>query len=257
MTPDEYEQFRHDAVDALTDLNEDCKRRYGITTWPRWDYDLDAGNLVFSDGGVAKVIASIQVVGSTSNMSHTWLWAWANESLPPNVTEQAREVRQFGIAEGLSRLTEPQLADDEFLGWEMTAIAARIVGAKGAYRCPADNGFMYVVYKDIDEATSNAGALPKLTSDEDNVTCATHGPAQQTFVCEHLVLDPKQEWFSDEPSAAKPWPDAWCAKCDELYQEKGEWDDDNSSRLKIKLVCHQCYQALREQEPQTPPPSAR
>jgi hypothetical protein len=122
MTDNDYEQFRHAAVHALTDLNEECKRRYSITTWPRWDYDLDAGNLVFSDGGVPKVIASIQVVGTTSNTSHTWMWAWANESLPLTVTEQVREVRQFGISESLSRFTEPQLTDDEVLGWEMTAI---------------------------------------------------------------------------------------------------------------------------------------
>lgn len=31
----------------------------------------------------------------------------------------------------------------------MTAITAHLIGAKGAYRCPEDDGFLYVVYTDI------------------------------------------------------------------------------------------------------------
>ncbi len=214
-------------------LNEDCERRYRIGTWPRWDYYLDTGELVFSDGGVPKVVASIQVVGTTSKTSRTWMWAWANESLPRGVTERVLEVRQFGVTEGLSKLTEPQLTDNEFLGWEMAAITARIIGAKGAYRCPGDDGFLYAVYIDINDADSCVGAPTKLPSDEGKVDCRTHGRRQQAFICEHLVLDPKQEWFSDDPNVTNPWPDAWCAKCDELYQERGEWDDENSGGLKI------------------------
>lgn len=41
------------------------------------------------------------------------------------------------------------LPDYEHLGWELTAVTARILGAKGAYRCPSDNGFFYVVFSDI------------------------------------------------------------------------------------------------------------
>ncbi len=111
---------------------------------------------------------------------------------------------------------------------------------------------MYVTFKDINEADSGAKASPKPASDEGKVACASHGLGQQTFICEHLVLDPQQKWFSDEPSVAQPWPDAWCARCDELYQERGGWNDENSSRLKIKLVCHRCYQSLRERETRTP-----
>ena len=249
MSPDEFDRFRHGAVHALTDLNEDCKRKYSVTDWPRWDYDLDTGTLTFSDGGTPKVIADIQVVGTTSNASRTWMWAWANTSLPLGVTQRARDVRQFGLAEGLTQLTEPQLVDDEYLGWEMTAVMARITDAKGAYRY--DNGFMYVVYTDINAAYPRVAAPPTPAPDKGKVDCDVHGSGQQSFACEHLVLDPKQLWFSEEPSAADLWPDAWCVRCDELYQERGAWDDENSSRLRIKLLCHRCYQSLRQQEVRT------
>ena len=80
MNEEEFEIFRHESVHSLADLNDGCARAFRTTTWPRWDYDLDAGTLVFSDRGVPKVIASIQVVGTTSKSSNTWLWSWANDN---------------------------------------------------------------------------------------------------------------------------------------------------------------------------------
>jgi hypothetical protein len=41
--------------------------------------------------------------------------------------------------ESLKRLRDwrrPNLADDEYLGWELTAVAAKIMDAKGGFRSP-------------------------------------------------------------------------------------------------------------------------
>lgn len=160
-----------------------------------------------------------------------------------------REVQQFGKAEGLHQLTEPRLAADEYLGWAMTAIMTRIIGGKGAYRCPDENGFMYVVYTDIKAADSQVVAVsPPPPPSDSTVDCEVHGVGQSAFACEHLVLNPKQKWHSDDPTIANPWPDAWCAKCDELFQERGKWDEQNSERLEIKLLCHRCYESFRKHE---------
>jgi hypothetical protein len=104
MTAEEFEQFRHKAVHSLMDLNEDCEHRFGIGHWEHWDYDLDAGTLVFSDGGVPRVVANIQAVGTTSTASKTWLWGWADDRFPAGVTAGLREVREFGTQENLPQL---------------------------------------------------------------------------------------------------------------------------------------------------------
>jgi len=104
----------------------------------------------------------------TSISGGTWLWGWANESLTPRVTTQLAKVRAFGEAENISELTNAELPDDEYLGWEMTAVAAKLLGAKGAYRCPGKNGFVYVVYSSIRFAPSGA------TSDGQLVECSHH-----------------------------------------------------------------------------------
>ena len=76
MTPDEYSQFKHDAVHELTKLNEQCTQVFRLGEWERYDYDLERQTLTFSQGGTPRVVASIQVVGTTSETARNWLWGW-------------------------------------------------------------------------------------------------------------------------------------------------------------------------------------
>ena len=58
--------------------------------------------------------------------------------------------------------------------------------------------------------------------------CPIHGSGLETFVCEHLVSNPVQEWFSEEQDGDdRRWPDAWCVACDVFFQEEGEWNTNN------------------------------
>src|SRR5215469_9520447 len=122
MDPDQFSKFRHEAVHELMHLNELCEKNFHISSWPRWEYDLEQGTLIFSEKDVPRVSATIQVVGTTSNSGGTWLWGWANESLTQKVTTELAKVRAFGEAEKIAELTEAELPDDEYLGWGMTAI---------------------------------------------------------------------------------------------------------------------------------------
>jgi hypothetical protein len=150
MTGEQYEKFRHTAVHELMSLNALCQRQFSIGSWEHWRYDAESGTLTFSEGGVPRVIATVQVVGTTSTKSHTWLWGWANQSVPPARTALLAEVRRFGEVESLSILIQPEWPDDEHHGWEMAAITAKIIGAKGAYRAPRDSGgYSYYVYTDV------------------------------------------------------------------------------------------------------------
>jgi hypothetical protein len=244
MTEEQFRKFRHEAVHALMRLNEDCENKFRISSWPRWDYDLERGTLTFSQDDVPKVVASIHLVGTSSNTSGTWLWGWGNGSLPAAATEALKAVRAFGEEEGVVQLTSARVPDDEYLGWGMTAIAAQILGSKGGYRCPGSDGFIYVVYTELRFAADE----PCVDSGKKQVECKIHGSGSQAFVCEHLLSNPAQEWFSEAPSQTNQWPDAWCSVCDAFFQDEGEWNANNESNLKIKLICHQCYEKFRSKE---------
>jgi hypothetical protein len=244
MDPEQYSVYRHEALHELMRLNELCNNEFRISSWPRWDYELHRGTLTFSQDGVPKVQASIQVIGTTSISEGTWMWGWANDSLPANVTKEVATVREFGTTENITELTKEELPDDEHLGWGLTAVAAKVLGAKGAYRCPGSNGFIYVVYSSIDFVESGPETAPK----PEKVECSHHGSGSATYVCEHLVSKPDQQWFSNEPVEEDKWPDAWCADCEALFQEQGEWNEKNQPKRNIELLCHHCYENLRSRE---------
>ena len=242
MTAEEFAIFKHDAVHELMELNETCKQRFKIDSWPRWDYDLAECTLTFSEAGIPKVIAAIQIVGTTSRSEGTWMWGWANDSLPPVATESMSAVRTFGENEVITQLQTATLADDDYLGWEMTALAAKVIGAKGGYRCPTDGGFVYLIYLHIDFASADNKEVRY------SIKCSHHTKGFATFICEHLERTPQQKWYSNPPDEEDEWPDAWCAACEALFQEEGGWNEANESRREIVAVCHHCYETLRSEE---------
>ncbi len=123
--------------------------QFHLSKHKRWDYDQETGLLVFSNDNVPAVISDIEMIGSVSTSSETWLWSWANFSLLPNVKSRISAVRDFGDHNEFLRLIVPKWRADETDGWEMSAIAVHVLNAKGVYRVPTDTGFLFMAITDI------------------------------------------------------------------------------------------------------------
>jgi hypothetical protein len=150
--PDWYASWRHDAFHELKEKNEQLESEFRLGAWPRFDYDITAGTLTFSEHGVAKVVAQIQIAGSTSFKAGNWLWSWGNSHWPKERSADAERVRAFGKERGISELAEAQVRDGDLnaLGWELTAVMVRVTGAVGAYRPPRDEGGgLYLTCKSV------------------------------------------------------------------------------------------------------------
>ena len=155
MTEDQFTALTQEAQQELTALNARCGETFKLGSYGQWDYDSEAGTITFSTQGTQKVVANVQVVVTTSAKSRTWLWAWANDSVPRPLVASVLVVRNFGQLEAVTALTEPELPDDEFIGWEMTAITAKLVGGVGGYRTPrATGGSTFYVFTAINWAAS-------------------------------------------------------------------------------------------------------
>ena len=152
-TKDQYDKFVRDSYEYLNRMQDAAKRDFALGSYERFDWDQTNGRLTFSDKGVPQVIAEVEFVGSISNRTKTWLWAWDNESILPSVKEHIVEVRSFGELHGLRELTTAKWEATEEDGWAMTAVTARILQAKGAYRSPSDNGFTFVVFTSLEWAS--------------------------------------------------------------------------------------------------------
>ena len=148
--PPWYAEWRHDAIHELAAKQDRLKETHRLGTWPRFDYDAQAGTLTFSDAGGPKVMADIQIVGSTGPSD--WLWSWANAHWSDCCIQDMHRVREFGLEHRIEELTSEYLEDENLnsLGWEMTPVTARVLDAVGAYRPPSENGGgLFLVYKTI------------------------------------------------------------------------------------------------------------
>jgi len=82
------------------------------------------------------------------------------------------------------------------------------------------------------------------------IHCDTHGQADETFVCHHVIdgLVRKERvgffWTAEDPD--NPHPDAWCAECEERVKlTDGEWEGEALEHLKPKILCGECYEVAK------------
>lgn len=142
-----FNEFLHPLVHELMDKNERIRECYGVHA--RYDWDDESATIIFTDPEKPTLRINATVVGTTEG--DTWEWTWANKNFEPRTKLDIETVRTFGETNGFEQLTTAFLPADEHTGWEMTAVAAHILNAPGAYRFPTDDGYCYLVYRKIEE----------------------------------------------------------------------------------------------------------
>jgi len=123
---------------------------WGLDSATRWDADLEAGTLTFTNDEKHWVItAPVQVVGTFNVEKGTWLWGWDHPSVPEPLAEHARRVRAFGAQYGLEALTSRMIEATEEDGWVFTSLACHLAGAQGGYRGPAGDTRVFMTFGDV------------------------------------------------------------------------------------------------------------
>jgi hypothetical protein len=128
----------------------------------RFDVHLDRGELVFSDGGVPKIVARAELIGTYSQSKRRWRWGWAHAEVPASASKALDPVRAFGEAQGIEFLTRAfgpaAFGDGEWTGWAMMVIAAKLVPAMGVYQVPTPDGKVYLLITSVDRPAGNPDA---------------------------------------------------------------------------------------------------
>lgn len=148
------------AHEYLNIQQEQNEREFSLSSYPRYDWSQDTGEIIFSESenGEPRVVAKVQFVGDLSSISGTWLWAWDNPTINERWKQGVVNVKKYGEENNIRQLTESKWKADDVDGWEMTSIAALLLNAKGAYKSPDENGAIFMVFTDIQWAN---GAKPK------------------------------------------------------------------------------------------------
>ncbi|PVD51677.1 hypothetical protein DC498_13190 [Terrimonas sp.] len=139
------------AYDYLNKQQDTCNSVYKIGTYQNWYYDQLTGELTFSDNGIKKLIIDYEEVGSVSEVTNTFLWAWGNPHLEEKIKSEIVRVKEYGQKRKFEKLINPKWTADQYDGWEMTAIASYLLKSKGAYRVPTSNDklFSFMIFKNI------------------------------------------------------------------------------------------------------------
>jgi hypothetical protein len=127
----DWAEWSRQAVAEMSARNEAWLARYELKGAPyRWH--LDTGELVF-DRGTHQVVADICLVGTVSECEGTFLWAWANETIPGAAMRGLDVVRRFGASHDLTSLITSEWPGGRPDGLEMLAVAGRIQDASGGF----------------------------------------------------------------------------------------------------------------------------
>lgn len=119
---------------------------FDLTENQRWYTDLDTGTLCFGD----QYHWQIQLLGTESEASGTWLWSWANavNDIPAPLLVASFAVKAYGEQNGIPELTTPQLPLDQIDGHTLALLASGICEANAYYRCPYEGGALFVLIMD-------------------------------------------------------------------------------------------------------------
>ncbi|MBL1408287.1 DUF6882 domain-containing protein [Sphingobacterium faecale] len=71
-----------------------------------WNVDMTAGTISFCD----SLSFPLQVLGTFSHSSETWLWAWANQQsdLPDSIQQNALQLKKYGEDNEIDLLRNPR-----------------------------------------------------------------------------------------------------------------------------------------------------
>ncbi|MGI4874195.1 MAG: DUF6882 domain-containing protein [Janthinobacterium lividum] len=127
------EQFAAIGFEKQLDLGEVIGER-------NWNVDLTTSEISFGDG----FTFAMQALGTFSRESDTWLWAWANTQTPFTEagTRQARQLRQYGEANGIALLANPDCEATAGDLHRLGLIAVGFFNASGYYLADYGQGIM-------------------------------------------------------------------------------------------------------------------
>jgi hypothetical protein len=120
-----------------------------------YELDLEAGKIRFNDDREF----SFQVLGTESDNTLTWLWAWADEQtevVPGNLLQASLQLRDWGRHMGIKEFTSPAVDLDKADGRILSMIAVELCRASCFYQDIYEGGaaFLLLFDKRIDSQPS-------------------------------------------------------------------------------------------------------
>ncbi|RTQ48528.1 hypothetical protein EJV47_16280 [Hymenobacter gummosus] len=132
------ERYSAIAYDKQNDLAE-------VIGENNWNFDMDAGTISFGPG----LVFPMQIMGTFSYSSRTWLWAWANtrSGIPAALLQQGRQLKTYGEQQEIDLLKHDAVDAEESDLHLIGTIASGMFDASGYYLADYGQGVMVLTVK--------------------------------------------------------------------------------------------------------------
>ena len=116
-----------------------------------WALDIDSGWIAFN----GRFKFPVQILGTESEISQTWLWAWANEKsgIPQELLKASNHLLRIGSELNIPELTNSQFPLEKVDGHYLSLVASGLLNASCYYRGPYEGGAVYLLISgsDVDD----------------------------------------------------------------------------------------------------------
>ncbi|MEV0248510.1 DUF6882 domain-containing protein [Nocardia sp. NPDC050712] len=134
---------------------------WGLGSADRWGLDQTTGLMTWTFPDKTAT-APAQLIGSYNPSAGSWMWAWANESILPEMSRDSDLVREWASAHGHPELAEPVIDADDQMAAMLGALALRVTAATGFYRGTGSASIPFITFGAVtltshDGTTSNFG----------------------------------------------------------------------------------------------------
>lgn len=124
-----------------------------------WQLDMNTATIVFGD-----VSFPIQVIGSLSFNTSSWMWGWANtqSGIPENLLLQSNKLKEFGEEHTIKELVEPHFNVDENFEHKIGMVACGLFNSKSYYCANYGQGTLVVTIDDTKIPVIDKSKLEKV-----------------------------------------------------------------------------------------------
>lgn len=135
---------------------------YAVIGDNTWKADLNKGEISFG----SNLAFPIQVLGTFSHSSKTWLWGWANtkSNIPSNLLQQALQLKSHGEEHEIPLLKhsdfDAEIDDLHLIGM----IASGMFNTSAYYLADFGQGVMLVTFKSATIDKADSSGVPRVST---------------------------------------------------------------------------------------------
>ncbi len=115
----------------------------------QYDWDLEQATITWSRAGTPLRTARLTLIGTVSLTEASWLWSWANDSLPPAAVGDMRKVLEYGETHRYPVLSWPSFNSHPGLVKEARVVSAAVLDATALWTDQSGDVVLHFLLHDL------------------------------------------------------------------------------------------------------------